>query len=253
MQMPAARTLDTLTDREKATLRLIVRGHDAKSAARALDLSVHTINERLRAARRKLAVSSSREAARLLFEAECSAPKSVGYNDLGEAPAGHADDVGIAPFSGADRATYRRSIIGAVAMSLSLALAALIGLSPSPIVPQQPAAAAASADPAVLDTAQRFVALVDQDRWAESYRLTGTAFQKLNSEAVWTAVSKRVRGELGRASNRMFLSQENLPAPPYGYEMIRFRTDFANKPGAIEKVTLERQGDVWRIVGIVIE
>ena len=59
-----------LTDKEKQTLRLIVRGHDAKSIARSLGLSVHTINERLREARRKMAVSSSREAARLLLEVE---------------------------------------------------------------------------------------------------------------------------------------------------------------------------------------
>lgn len=59
-----------LTEKEKQTLRLIVRGHDAKSVARSLGLSVHTINERLRDARRKMAVSSSREAARLLLEAE---------------------------------------------------------------------------------------------------------------------------------------------------------------------------------------
>ena len=51
---------DELTDKEKQTLRLMVRGHDAKSAASELALSVHTINERLRDARRKLAVSSSR-------------------------------------------------------------------------------------------------------------------------------------------------------------------------------------------------
>lgn len=60
----------TLTEKEKQTLRLIVRGHDAKSSARHLGLSVHTVNERLRDARRKLEVSSSREAARLLLEKE---------------------------------------------------------------------------------------------------------------------------------------------------------------------------------------
>ena len=42
------------TEKEKQTLRLIVRGHDAKSLARHLGLSVHTVNERLRDARRKL-------------------------------------------------------------------------------------------------------------------------------------------------------------------------------------------------------
>lgn len=40
--------IDALTGREKQTLRLILRGHDAKSAALELALSVHTINERLR-------------------------------------------------------------------------------------------------------------------------------------------------------------------------------------------------------------
>ena len=59
-----------LTEKEKQTLRLIVLGHDAKSMATALDLSVHTINERLRSARRKLETTSSREAARTLFESE---------------------------------------------------------------------------------------------------------------------------------------------------------------------------------------
>ena len=59
-----------LTQKEKETLRLIGRGHDAKSMARHLGLSVHTVNERLRDARRKLDVSSSREAARLLLDTE---------------------------------------------------------------------------------------------------------------------------------------------------------------------------------------
>ena len=57
-----------LTEKEKQTLRLIVRGHDAKSMARHLGLSIHTVNERLRDARRKLEVSSSRGARyRILF------------------------------------------------------------------------------------------------------------------------------------------------------------------------------------------
>ena len=66
---------DELTDKEKQTLRLMVRGHDAKSAASELALSVHTINERLRAARRKLEVTSSKEAARLLLQAEAQADR----------------------------------------------------------------------------------------------------------------------------------------------------------------------------------
>jgi DNA-binding CsgD family transcriptional regulator len=59
-----------LSDKEREVLRLLARGHDAKSAAAALDVSVHTVNERLRAARAKTGASSSRGAARLLADRE---------------------------------------------------------------------------------------------------------------------------------------------------------------------------------------
>src|SRR3546814_16629520 len=85
MTMRATQGINALTEKEKQTLRLIVRGHDAKSIARNLDLSVHTINERLRDARRKLKVSSSREAARLLFDAEGEPPNPSGDTTIGEA------------------------------------------------------------------------------------------------------------------------------------------------------------------------
>lgn len=78
--------IGALSEREKETLRFLLVGHDAKSIALKQGLSVHTINERLRDARRKLGVSSSREAARLLAEAEHPAPNSSADNGLGVAP-----------------------------------------------------------------------------------------------------------------------------------------------------------------------
>ena len=77
-----------LTEKEKQTLRLMVRGHDAKSIARSLGLSVHTINERLRDARRKMAVSSSREAARLLLDVEGEAQRRASPKIWGTAKSG---------------------------------------------------------------------------------------------------------------------------------------------------------------------
>lgn len=65
-----ANGLARLAERDKEVLRLLGQGHDAKSAAAALGLSVHTVNDRLRDARGKLGVTSSREAARLLRDAE---------------------------------------------------------------------------------------------------------------------------------------------------------------------------------------
>lgn len=52
-----AQAIGDLTDKEKEALRLLVEGHDAKSSANFLGLSVHTVNDRLRNARRKLDVS----------------------------------------------------------------------------------------------------------------------------------------------------------------------------------------------------
>ena len=56
-----------LTPKEIEALALIAQGHDAKSAARELSVSSHTIYERLRRAREKLGASNSRAAARLMF------------------------------------------------------------------------------------------------------------------------------------------------------------------------------------------
>lgn len=85
--------IDSLTARECETLGLLARGHEAKSIASALGISVHTVNERLRAARRKLGVSSSREAARLLLaeEAGTPGPDNIAYKNIGVAPAERAE------------------------------------------------------------------------------------------------------------------------------------------------------------------
>ncbi|MDR6147044.1 DNA-binding CsgD family transcriptional regulator [Sphingomonas sp. SORGH_AS870] len=251
--------LAALTDKEKQTLRLIVRGHDAKSVAQTLDLSVHTINERLRDARRKLSVSSSREAARMLLDAEGGMvvpppPEKSGDMTIGEDRPAATQDQAMAPIGGVGRGGRRFPIlIGALLMTLALGLIALVGL-PHMLAtsPQDAPVASAAHDPAVVDAAQRFLALVDQGRWADSYRATGSAFRRINSEAVWAAASEKMRAQMGTMVSRSFLSQENLPAPPDGYEVVKFRARYSRSGDVIETVTLEHQAGAWRIVGITV-
>jgi hypothetical protein len=99
-------------------LRLLVRGHDIKSIARELSISTTAANERLRAARQKLGVSTSREAARVLAAAE--------GHDF------HADtEIGVS----ADPAGRQQrrpvfiwiGVIMAVAAATTIALMALLG------------------------------------------------------------------------------------------------------------------------------
>jgi DNA-binding CsgD family transcriptional regulator len=248
--------LQGLTEKERQTLRLMVRGHDAKSIARSLGLSVHTVNERLRDARRKVEVSSSREAARLLFEAEAAdadaSPEIVGDREIGEDAAAGRVDEQAAP-TGAGRMGRPWFIVGGLAMTFALGLLALATFSQlSSAVPVTPAAAGQQSTE-VASTARQWLELLDQGRWDDTYQGTGSAFRKLNSLQVWTDVSEQVRTPLGAVVSRSFLSQENLPAPPAGYEVVKFRTRFANKAEPlVETVTLEREGDSWRVVGVII-
>jgi DNA-binding CsgD family transcriptional regulator len=251
--------VSALTEREKQTLRLIVRGHDAKSVARSLGLSVHTINERLRDARRKLSVSSSREAARLLMDAEAGVsatlpPYSAADTEIGDDIAAPLDDPDTAPIDGVGPAVRRpRIIIGVLVMTFVLGLLA-IAMLPYPAVapPRSQTAASEGVDAEVVAAARNWLVLVDASEWDESYRATGLAFRRLNTARIWATVSQKVRVPLGALVSRTFLSQENLPAPPSGYEVVKFRTSFANKADVVETVSLDREGGTWRVVGITV-
>jgi len=257
--MQANKGFWALTEKEKQTLRLIVRGHDAKSTARSLGLSVHTINERLRDARRKMAVSSSREAARLLLEAERAdvgppTPDFFGDTQIGEDPHPAPMDQQAAPIGGAGRAHRpSRIFIGVLLMTLLLALLALTA-SPhgASTAPSTAISAGEAPNPEVVDAAGRFLALLDQGRWDESYRATSAGFRKQNTAQVWATVSEKVRGSLGAMVSRTFASEETLPAPPSGYQVVKFRTRFANGAEMVETVTLDREDGGWRVVGIMI-
>lgn len=258
MTMTARDGIGTLTEKEKQTLRLIVRGHDAKSTARSLNLSVHTINERLRDARRKMAVSSSREAARMLFEAEggragSPTPQLSGDAEIGEDAPPSAIDQDNAPNVGVGPARRRPGItVGVLVMTLAFALLALATVAQDAASPLHPADIRETPDAAVVDTARQWLALLDQSRWDESYRQTGTAFRKLNTATVWAAASNTARVPLGGVVSRSFDSQQYLPAPPGGYEVVKFRTVFTNKAAAVETVTLVKEAGAWRIVGVTV-
>lgn len=65
-----AHSVTRLSGAQKECLRLVLQGYEAKEIARALGTSPGAVHERLRAARRILDVSSSREAARILARHE---------------------------------------------------------------------------------------------------------------------------------------------------------------------------------------
>lgn len=247
--VPMSDALQILTEKEKQTLRLMGRGHDAKSMARDLGLSVHTINERLGEARRKLSVSSSREAARLLLDSEADAPDCFGDRFLGEAATHGATAEAAATIEGRPRRTPW-ILAGVLLMSL-IALAAL-ALQPQPAAaPTQPVPASQT-QAEVTRAARDWLALVEAGRMEESWRGTSQSFRELNSLEAWTRATQAVRTRYGAVISRTDLSVESIPVPPAGAEMVKFRTRYANGE-ATETITLGREGGAWKVLGIWVE
>ena len=249
--------IDALREKEKETLRLIVRGHDAKSTARELGLSVHTINERLRDCRRKQGASSSREAARRLLEAEQEHPELLGDKPLGEAvaPSMVPDPASSAPTGRWTKRRFALVASGALAMSLILA-ALLLPASPVNILPASLATSMATSseidEAAAARAAEDFLELVDAGKWAESYAATGTQFRELNTLERWTEASEQVRPPLGALLTRDLIANEFVPAPPRGYQMVKFTSSYANGTNQVETLSLVWEDGAWKVVGIVI-
>ncbi|MEP2103392.1 MAG: DUF4019 domain-containing protein [Parasphingorhabdus sp.] len=254
-----------LTEKEKETLRLLVRGHDTKTIARHLDLSVHTINERLRNARQKMSVSSSRQAARLLLDKEGDHPSFLADRFLGEAESTDGLLAHDTPDDGHGSRIPLAMLTGVFIMSFIVAALAFSSLSQNaepaiePIVeaaqsqPEAETSSSALAASDVMQSARQWLALVDEFKWLDSWNATGQSFKELNTSAAWASTAEGIQPALGAVLSRTASSQEAIPAPPHGYEMVKFRTSFENKPNATETLTLVREDSSWKVVGYWIE
>lgn len=262
--MPPDRTGDSLNEREKEALRLLRAGHDAKSAARLLDVSVHTLNDRLREARRKLGVTSSREAARLLGEAEAPAetgePKFIGGKDLGISAPDIGEERTGRPYwpKGAGR-PLAWFAGGALAMFIAIALM----LSPTLLhkaVDTAPAAQAPTA-PVVAETdatraARAWIALMDSQRWAQSWDAASQQTRSSATQAEWATAMQAIRQPLGAASARtlkLAVRDDEPDGRKQLVEIVQFNTSFAQKPNATESLIMTRDGDGWKVMVYGIE
>jgi len=120
--------------------------------------------------------------------------------------------------------------------------------------------AAATADPSVnaaTTAAQAWLALVDEEKYGESWSAAATIFRSVVSEDKWKSSVSGVRGPLGKLQSRQVKSAEfktSLPGAPDGkYVVIQFRTTFEKKAAAIETVTPMQESDgSWKVSGYFI-
>lgn len=256
---------DALTEKEKETLRLLLGGHDAKSIARHLGLSVHTIHERMRDARRKMSVSSSREAARLLHQIEADGPELLGDKAIGGAAPPATAHPGHQTTRSAGDLRHAGWIVGGLAMTISLALLAVLAQSGAPIasggnhLPAAPASASVAGAPtsaseaAATDAARRFLALIDRDDWAGSWKETHKSFQLLNTVEWWGQASQSVRGRLGKPISRELATVDFTAAPPNGYWVITFKARYSKQESVTETLQMASENGGWKLAAITVE
>ena len=139
-------------------------------------------------------------------------------------------------------------------------MSVILGILALAAVPESTNVAASSEGTAAIPVAEAeveraardWLALEDGARWRESWNATGKSFRELNTLERWTEVAQKVRTPLGAVISRVTISQDRVPAPPAGVQVVKFRTSFANKADALETVSLAREGGSWRVVGIYI-
>ena len=128
--------LARLNEAEREALELLAQGHTAKSIAALTGRSVGAVNERLREARRKTGVGSSRELARLLW-AQKSRDEEIG---VAAAAAPEATKGAEAAPEVARRSRRKGAAVMAVLAIGGLAAAAMLLQLDPQSVPQTPAA-----------------------------------------------------------------------------------------------------------------
>ena len=257
-----------LSDKEKQALRLLLAGHDAKSCARELGVSVHTINDRLRNSRRKLGVSSSREAARILGGAEAETPQNPAHGEIGVGEAAsifQIADLDNTKPRGAGRAMWLAG--GALIMSIALAVAFFFanpnaqGVAQAeasgPAQDAQTQASEQAENPASLPRAEAFLTFVDAGDPAGSREVAGPFFQSKVTSQQWRTIMTSVREPLGAAQQRSLVSVQRattLPGAPEGeYELLLFETRFENGTAPmVETLVMMKGKDGWEMTGYFI-
>lgn len=121
-----------------------------------------------------------------------------------------------------------------------------------------PAAGAEAPEKAAEAAAEPWLALVDADNYAESWKQAASIFKQQLTAEQWESAVKSVHSHTGKVVSRKLRTAEftdSLPsAPPGDYVILRYDTSFENLKTATETVvpTKEKDGS-WRVSGYFVK
>ena len=111
---------------------------------------------------------------------------------------------------------------------------------------------------AAVAVAEKWLALIDEGKYAESWKEAAEYFKAAVKQEQWEQSLQVVRKPLGKLVSRKVKSasyKTSLPGAPDGeYVVIQFETSFENKKSSIETVTpmMDKDGK-WRVSGYYIK
>lgn len=114
----------------------------------------------------------------------------------------------------------------------------------------------AAREKAAAAAAEKWLGLVDQGKYAESWKEAATDFREHVTEQQWEHSVSQVRKSLGKLLSRHLKTsayKTSLPGAPAGqYVLMEFDASYANKKTAVETVTTVLDKGTWRVVGYYI-
>ena len=108
------------------------------------------------------------------------------------------------------------------------------------------------------DAAKTWLALVDAEKYGQSWDEAALLFRSAVMKVDWERVVRATRSSLGTLKSRTIKSAtftRSLPGAPDGeYVVIQFDAQFEHKASAVETVTPMRDRDgTWRVAGYYIK
>ncbi len=119
-------------------------------------------------------------------------------------------------------------------------------------------AADSKKEAAALSAAEKWLVMVDSEKYAESWKEAAELFRNAVQPQQWEQSMQAVREPLGKLISRKVKTKAyrtSLPGAPDGeYVVIQFETSFENKKVAVETVTpLMGKDGAWRVSGYFIK
>jgi len=116
----------------------------------------------------------------------------------------------------------------------------------------------AEKEKAAVTAAQKWLTLIDEGKYSESWQESAEYFRNAVKQDQWEQMLQSVRMPLGRVISRKLKTKvykTSLPGAPDGqYVVIQFEASFQNKKSAIETVTPIFDKDArWRASGYYIK